>query len=125
MEVGAADLIQEEAVLDCIKCLADIDGDRGSAERRFLLVEASCDASDGRKESSDGGVLGAKTVLGAGRGERRRQERENKTFKNLRGRAKEGDGAVRSRVQGGFTGLRDGNDKGLFPDRGEARGFNR
>ena len=125
VEVGVADLIQEEAVLDSIKRLTDVDGDRGSTERRFLLVETGGDPSDGREESSGGRVAGAETVLRRRRRERRGQEREDKTLKNLRSGAKEGDGAVRGRVQGGFTGFRDRDYEGLFPDRGEVRGLYR
>ena len=52
VKVGAADCVQEKAVLDGIEGLADVDSDRGCPERRFSFVEARRDSSDGREESS-------------------------------------------------------------------------
>ena len=125
MEVGVANLIEEKTMLDGVESFGDVYRDHCRAERRFSFIEAVSDSRDGGEEGCSSRVLGSKAVLGWGRGERRREEGKNKTLKDLRGRAKEGDGAVRGGDRGGFTGLRDGNNKGLFPNRGEVRGLDR
>ena len=87
VEVGAADYVQEKAMLDGIEGFADVDCDRGCPERRFRFIEASCDLSDGREESSGSGVAGTEPMLGRRRGERRGEKGEDQTLKDFRGRA--------------------------------------
>ena len=125
VKVGAADHFQEKAVLDGIEGLADVDSDRGCPERRFSFVEARRDSSDGREESSGSGVAGTESMLGRRRRERRGEKGKDQTLKDFRGGAQEGDGAIRGRREGRFTGLRDGNYKGLFPNGGKVRVFYR
>ena len=72
------------------------------------------------KESGGGGVAWAEAVLGRGGGEGG-EEGQDTAFKNLRGGAKERDGAVGSRDGGRFIGFRDREDEGLLPNRGEVR----
>ena len=64
-------------------------------------------------------------MLGGGGGERRSEEGEEESFEDFRGRAEEGDGTVRGGDQGGFTGFRDRDYVGLFPDGGEVRVLDR
>ena len=116
VKVGAADHVQEKAMLDSIEGLADVDSDRGCPERRFSFVEARRNSSDGREESSGSGVTGTESMLGRRRRERRGEKGKDQTLKDFRGGAQEGDGAIRGRDVGGFVRFRDGNDSSTFPD---------
>ena len=47
------------------------------------------------------------------------KKRADETFKDFRGRAKEGNGTVGGAEMGRFTWFKDGKDKGMFPNSGE------
>ena len=123
MKISVADLIEEQSVVDGVECLRDANG--SCTKHRFPLVEALGNASDSGEEGSNSGVGGAKTMLGRGKGEGGGEMGEDEALKDLRDGAEEGDGAVRSREEGGLTGFRDQDNKGLPPHRGNIRGGNR
>ena len=97
-------------MVDCVESLADVDADGCGAQRRFSLVETVGDAGDSRKKGGYAGMGRAKTMLGGGRSKGRGDEREDKTFKDLRDRTKEGNWAVRLGVKGRFFRFRDRED---------------
>ena len=68
MKISVTDLVEEERMLNGVKCFANVNGHSCSTKGRFLLVEAVGDAGDGRKESRGGRVKGAETMLGWGWG---------------------------------------------------------
>ena len=80
MEVGVANHVQEEAMLDGIERFADVDRNRRSPKRRFLFVEACCNSSDSREESSGCRVAGTEPMLRRRRRERRREEGDSRTL---------------------------------------------
>ena len=87
MKVCVADLIKEKRVLYGVKRLRYVDGHCCSAKRRFPIIEAVGDASDGGKECRGSRMERAETMLGGGGGYSRGEERKNESFKDLRGRA--------------------------------------
>ena len=112
-------------MLDGVERFADVDGIRRSPEKRFLFIEARCNSSDSREESSGCRVAGTEPMLRRRRRERRREEGEDQGLKDFRGRAQKGNGAVGGRKEGGFTRFWDGNYKGRFPNGGKVRVLDR
>ena len=58
-------------------------------------------------------------MLGREAGEEGEEDGANKTLKNFRGGAKEGDGAIGNARGRGFVRFKDRDDEGRFPDRRE------
>ena len=71
------------------------------------------------EEGGNGGMVRGETVLGGRVRKRGGEEREKKTFKDFRGGTEKGDGAVRSRKGGVFTGFGDGEDQCVLPNCGQ------
>ena len=71
---------------------------------------------DGGEEGGNGGMVRGETVLGGRVRKRGGKEREKKTFEDFRGGTKEGNGAVRGRKGGVFTGFGDGEDQRVLPN---------
>ena len=117
--------IEEERVLDSIEGFRDIYSNCRGTERRLRGVEARGDACSSGKESSNRRVVRTEAVLGGGWRERRREMGENATFEDFRGGTEEGDGAVGGRDGSRFTGFRDWQNDGLFPDGRHFRLTNR
>ena len=67
MKVGIANGVEEERVLDGVKCFGDIDGDYGGAKRRLGGIKTIGDLGDSGKQGSNARVLGTETVLVRGR----------------------------------------------------------
>ena len=72
----------------------DKNGGDDGAKGRFLLVEAGGDFLSEREEGGDAGVSGSEAVLGRVAGEMGEERGADEAFKDFRGRAEEGNGAI-------------------------------
>ena len=102
-------------MVDGIERLGEIDGEGGGTVGGLTLIEAGGDKGGEGEEGGGGRVPGAETVLGMVRGQGKVEVGEDEALEHFGGRAEQGDRAVATAEVGRFTGLRDGEDYGLFP----------
>ena len=104
-----------------VECFGEVGRGNHSAKWGFSLIKSRGDFCGKGKEGGYGGAAMEEAVLGRGARKSRAKERKDKSFKDFRSRTEEGNRAEGSANVKGFVRLRDGEDKGVFPDGGEIR----
>ena len=119
MEADVGEAVEEDSVVDGVKGFRQIHrSDNGSkrATRVLPLIETLYYLRSDREEGGGTGVARGKTMLVGGAGEV--NEGADEAFEDFGGGAEETNGAVRSTEVRGLAGFGDGENKGVFPDRG-------
>ena len=109
-------------MINCVESLRQVDGGANRttrADQVLSLVKVLSNFRGERKKGSDTGTTRGKTMLV--RRARERHQRTDQTFEDFGVRTKKGDGTVRGTKVGGFTGFKDREDMGDFPNSGKVR----
>ena len=102
-----------------IERLQDVNRHDSCASRRLLPIKAVDSRRDDRKERGGARPERPKAMLRASKRNRRGSDvREKETLENLDGWGEKRDGAIRGAKIGWFTGLKDRDNVGYFPDGG-------
>ena len=108
-------------MVDPVEGFREVGCGNHSAVWGFSLVKTRGDLRGKWEEGGNGGPTMEEAVLEGGPWKRRAKKGKNKSLKDFKGGTKERNWAEGSAYIKGLVRLRDGEDEGMFPNRGKIR----